>query len=276
MTDRRPLALVLNVGHTLDHLFMLIFPTVGLAIGHAWGSDYAALLPLALGGFIAFGAGSIPAGWLADRPPDVRAEVLGRCRLLQPKPGSFLRLSGDDPGGIYGVASGGIGIQLPLAAEGQALVHVARRGTWFGYGLARTNGPWPMSYPVMEPSVLLHLPLPDLREIRATKPWMLPHLQALAEYGLERAVANVTSLMIRNPARRIAATLLRVAPESEAGAPATLVVSQEQLGEMANAARDVVNRALKRFEARGWVSIGYRSITIHHAEGLAGFVETGL
>ena len=67
MTDRRPLDLVLNVGHTLDHLFMLIFPTVVLAIGQAWGSDYAALLPLALGGFIAFGAGSIPAGWLADR-----------------------------------------------------------------------------------------------------------------------------------------------------------------------------------------------------------------
>lgn len=46
---------------------MLIFPTAVLAIGTAWQRSYAELLPLALGGFIAFGACSIPAGWLADR-----------------------------------------------------------------------------------------------------------------------------------------------------------------------------------------------------------------
>lgn len=64
---RSPLALYLNVGHLFDHLLMLIFPTVVLAMGAEVGRPYAELLPLALGGFIAFGAGSIPAGWLADR-----------------------------------------------------------------------------------------------------------------------------------------------------------------------------------------------------------------
>ncbi|HSO07767.1 MAG TPA: MFS transporter, partial [Pelomicrobium sp.] len=66
MENRRSLDLALNLGHALDHLFMLIFPTVVLAIGAAWQRGYAELLPLALGGFIAFGACSIPAGWLAD------------------------------------------------------------------------------------------------------------------------------------------------------------------------------------------------------------------
>src|SRR5262245_53299329 len=61
------LDLFLNVGHLLDHLVMLIFPTAVLAIGAAWQRPYAELLPLALGGFIAFGACSLPAGWLADR-----------------------------------------------------------------------------------------------------------------------------------------------------------------------------------------------------------------
>jgi len=46
---------------------MLIFPTVVLAMGTELGRGYAELLPLSLGGFIAFGACSIPAGWLADR-----------------------------------------------------------------------------------------------------------------------------------------------------------------------------------------------------------------
>jgi MFS family permease len=59
--------LLLNVGHGLDHLLMLIFPTVVLAMSTELGRSYADLLPLSLGGFIAFGACSIPAGWLADR-----------------------------------------------------------------------------------------------------------------------------------------------------------------------------------------------------------------
>jgi MFS family permease len=57
----------LNLGHALDHLFMLIFPTVVIAIGAATGQPYSELLALTLGGFIAFGACSIPAGWLGDR-----------------------------------------------------------------------------------------------------------------------------------------------------------------------------------------------------------------
>jgi MFS family permease len=66
-TTERRLALYLNLGHTLDHLFMLIFPTVVLALGREWNRSYAELLPLSIGGFIAFGACSIPSGWLADR-----------------------------------------------------------------------------------------------------------------------------------------------------------------------------------------------------------------
>src|SRR6266436_3275898 len=56
----------INLGHLLDHLVMLVFPTVVLALGREWDRPYSELLPLALGGFIAFGAFAIPAGWLAD------------------------------------------------------------------------------------------------------------------------------------------------------------------------------------------------------------------
>jgi MFS family permease len=67
MTASRNMSLFLNIGHAFDHLLMLIFPTVVLAMGAELGRGYAELLPLSLGGFIAFGAFSIPAGWLADR-----------------------------------------------------------------------------------------------------------------------------------------------------------------------------------------------------------------
>jgi len=67
MTAARRLALLINIGHALDHLLMLIFPTAVLAMSASFGRSYDELLPLSLGGFIAFGAGSIPSGWLGDR-----------------------------------------------------------------------------------------------------------------------------------------------------------------------------------------------------------------
>jgi MFS family permease len=56
----------INLGHLLDHVVMLVFPTVVIALAREWNRGYAELLPLALGGFIAFGAFALPAGWLAD------------------------------------------------------------------------------------------------------------------------------------------------------------------------------------------------------------------
>src|SRR5947208_3998974 len=66
MNDRRMLVAFLNLGHLLDHLVMLVFPTVVLALSRDWNRPYSELLPLSLGSFIAFGAFALPAGWLAD------------------------------------------------------------------------------------------------------------------------------------------------------------------------------------------------------------------
>ena len=59
--------LFLNLGHFLTHLFMLLYPTVVLALEAEWQRPYSELIALSLPGFIAFAAGALPAGWLADR-----------------------------------------------------------------------------------------------------------------------------------------------------------------------------------------------------------------
>src|SRR5438105_12166465 len=66
MNKNRFLVPFLNLGHFLDHLVMLVFPTVVIALAREWQRPYSELLPLTLGGFIAFGAFALPAGWLAD------------------------------------------------------------------------------------------------------------------------------------------------------------------------------------------------------------------
>jgi MFS family permease len=68
MTRDRLYFLLLNVGHFMDHLFMLIFATVAaLALHREWGIGYAELLVYATPGFFAFGVFASPAGWLADK-----------------------------------------------------------------------------------------------------------------------------------------------------------------------------------------------------------------
>jgi len=59
--------LFLNAGHAVDHLMMLVFPTAAVFLAAETGATYGELLFLSTAGFIAFGACSLPAGWLADR-----------------------------------------------------------------------------------------------------------------------------------------------------------------------------------------------------------------
>ena len=59
--------LFLNLGHSIDHLFMLMFPAVAALVATDLSASYSDVLRLATGSFIAFGVFSLPMGWLADR-----------------------------------------------------------------------------------------------------------------------------------------------------------------------------------------------------------------
>lgn len=67
MTSTRRITRFINIGHVIDHWFILIFPTAVLGMGGDFGRPYSELIAVSTGGFIAIGAGSVPAGWLGDR-----------------------------------------------------------------------------------------------------------------------------------------------------------------------------------------------------------------
>ena len=63
----RPAALLLNVGHALDHLFLLIFATAITSIAADFGFErWEDLMPYGVGAFFLFGLGSLPSGRLGD------------------------------------------------------------------------------------------------------------------------------------------------------------------------------------------------------------------
>ncbi len=66
MSNGTPTALLLNAGHALDHLFLLIFATAVAALAADWGMAWQDLMPYTVGAFTMFGLGSLPAGRLGD------------------------------------------------------------------------------------------------------------------------------------------------------------------------------------------------------------------
>ncbi len=58
---------LLNLGHALDHYFILIFPAAILTLQQEWDIPYADLMKYGSVAVLAYGVGSLPAGWLGDR-----------------------------------------------------------------------------------------------------------------------------------------------------------------------------------------------------------------
>ena len=66
MSRLSPTSLLLNIGHALDHLFLLIFAAAVGTIAAEWGMAWQDLMPYTAGAFVLFGLGSLPSGRLGD------------------------------------------------------------------------------------------------------------------------------------------------------------------------------------------------------------------
>ena len=56
-----------NIGHSLNHILTLLYPTVVLVLEREWGRSYGELIALMLAGQVLYGLAALPAGWLGDR-----------------------------------------------------------------------------------------------------------------------------------------------------------------------------------------------------------------
>lgn len=215
-------------------------------------------------------------GWLSEQPEEARAAILQRARLVKHDAADVVFHAGDEAGGICGVVSGGIGIYIPTDGGDLRLAHIGRRGVWFGYGPPIRGRRRALSFSPTEATWLLQVPLPALQGIAGTSLVYQRAILSVGEYGMDTAIAVIENLLIQNNARRIAATLLRVAPgpdECRGSEPVEVIVTQSQLGEMASVGRQAVNRTLQRLEGKRWISISYSRIKVLKRAALAAFAK---
>lgn len=150
-------------------------------------------------------------GWFAELDRHLAEAVLDAGRQLALARGAPVFHPQGDPGGIFGVISGGVVIST-VGRDGLSVAgHIMRRGAWFGSGAVLFRLNRTLLAEANEPSLLLHVPLAQIEGIRAAFPGADLAFRLLAAYG-ETAILNVVAdLLISGAEQRLASVLLRVA-----------------------------------------------------------------
>ncbi len=225
-------------------------------------------------------------GWLSEIDPELAAALLRGGRLVEVRKGDVLYQPGDGPGGMYGVAAGGI-VMSTMGRDGLPVAgHIFRSCSWFGYAsvLDRQNrGLMPVAN---EPSWALHVPLGDINALREALPGSIAAFRRLLILGEYLYVAIVTDLLISNTDRRLSAVLLRVTgaatPERPEDLPVDLLtdhwaspegvpLTQALLAELANASTQTAARFVERMVRAGWIDWRYGRVRILDAAALSEF-----
>jgi len=200
------------------------------------------------------------------------------CVTLQIyNPGEYTHFAGDTSGGMFGIADGSFGVMIPAASGELVLCHVLRTGAWFGLGPILTNGPRSLTYKALEMSHLLHVSRPDLDAIANHYPDFHRRIGMLSESSFyAMGIQVLGDLLVRSGERRIGAVLARLSQGGDGhrkGDSAPIHLSQADIGQIANASRDRVNRALQKFAKAGWIRLEYKTIVVRDAAALEAFVQ---
>jgi CRP/FNR family transcriptional regulator, cyclic AMP receptor protein len=205
-------------------------------------------------------------GWLRQTPVAFQCAVLDRCLLEKFKPGTPIYSIGDEPGGMFGIVAGNLGISVAPREQGPYTAHFATPGSWFGQASAFTRQPRMVGLIATRDTELLHLPLRAIDEIVKRDPaaWRLFGLITIDH--LDVAIGGSDDLMIRDHVKRFVAVLLRIGncrlTSPRKRRPIEIDMNHEDLAHMANVARTTAGAILRKLEADGHLALLYRRISI--------------
>jgi len=225
-------------------------------------------------------------GWLAEIDPQLRAALIDAGRIIEFRRGEALYHPGDEPGGMYGVAEGGIVLStlgrddLPVAG------HIVRPCSWFGYGSVFDRQRRMLIPTANETSLVIHVTLSELERLRAAFTSSGRAFGQLAMRGEAIYLAIVTDLLIANTDRRLAAVLLRATgaetPDRHRDFPVDplldpwagtegVPLTQAILAQLANASPHTVARFVERAAKSGWIDWKYGRVRILNLGAITAF-----
>jgi CRP-like cAMP-binding protein len=183
-------------------------------------------------------------------------------------PGLVLFSQGDDPAGVWIVQSGRIELTVGPARR-RAVVQVLRAGDVEGDVALVLGKPAPYAARAVVDTRCLFIDAGTFEQMLAERAGLTRRWLSSVALRLERSQARILELVGPSLPAQLARLLLDEAVGSRVELP------QETVAAMLGVHRSTLNQALKEFEHRGYVDVGYGRVTIHDRRGLATIVERG-
>jgi CRP/FNR family transcriptional regulator, cyclic AMP receptor protein len=211
-------------------------------------------------------------GWLSRTPEPFQSAVIEHGVLRKFKAGGSIYRRGDSPGGLFGLVSGSLAVDISPAERGPYMGYFLRPGVWFGGAPAFTGQPRVIGLRATRATELLYLPLHAMNAIVANDASAWRYFALIGLAHLEIAMSVVDDLMRRDHKKRFIAMLLHLADarlsSPVGGEPIEIDVGQEELAVMANVARTTAGAILRRLARAGHIDTSYRRIKVLSPDAL--------
>ncbi|WP_226581388.1 Crp/Fnr family transcriptional regulator [Acuticoccus sediminis] len=210
-------------------------------------------------------------GWLAGAPEDFRQALLARSSVKHVYHDEPIYRIEEPTGGIYGVASGGVRIEVATNERGPSVIHFAGAGFWGGFGPVVANTARLAGIKASGQATVLHISQHDYAALAAADPFAWRWAAQCLLWSLSISLGVIDDMMIRSSRRRTIALLLRLAGYrcAEPGFKASSVaLTQDELGQIANLSRSHLSTILRDLEGEGFITCSYRGIAIRDAAAL--------
>ena len=151
------------------------------------------------------------------------------------------------------------------------LSHLLYPGAWFGEGPLMSGERRRVAAQAHTAGVAIYLSVEEVNDLCDAVPAWHRLFGMLAFANVAMAANIVTDLQLRRSEARLAAVLLRAAGRTVLSPHRALfpvLLSQAELGEMANVSRQVVNGTLRRWQAAGWIEVRYGEVVVRDLEQL--------
>jgi CRP-like cAMP-binding protein len=211
-------------------------------------------------------------GWLSRTPIEFRSAVLERISLHEFGRGEPIYRSGDPPGGLWAIVDGTVEIEIPGPENAPSFAHFATPGFWLGEGALIRASPRRVGVVATGRCTMAYLSLTDCRRLLEEDPSRWHWIALLSTMNLDLALRLAADLLLREPEKRTAAMILRLAGLRNGAflppTPSPIRLSQEKLGMLVNLSRNAIGPIIHDFTEKGLIEVRYRVISVRDEAGL--------
>ena len=202
-------------------------------------------------------------GWLSEQHGEFQTWIMDSVMWRHVEPGGVVYLAGDEPDGLYGLASGAVDLAVPITGAEPVSISRGEPGFWIGEAAILAGTRRALSVSAILPSALVFVPRSKLvGRLRQQPDWWQPFYE-LSHANTTLAINLLAEVLALSPRARIARLLLRLGGDS-----GIIGGRKEDLGRLIGLPRSSFNRELKYFFAKDIIESGYSAMTILRPDAL--------